>query len=60
MSEDRVNCTPEESESRVSFCRGCENFYIDETDNNTKCKGTGCNISLMISFLFKSCPKGNW
>lgn len=59
MHGDLLN-SHEETLRKVSICASCENFYIDKNDNNTKCKGTGCNISLMTSLNFKECPKGNW
>lgn len=54
-----ITCTPEESQSRLSLCKPCENFYIDD-EQHTKCKGCDCNISMMITFKFKECPLGRW
>lgn len=54
-----VTCTPEEAEVRVVQCIPCDNFFID-TDEHSKCRGTGCNISFMTTLNYKSCPKGNW
>jgi hypothetical protein len=59
IDQDNIECTPEETLERVTTCKSCENFFIAE-DSNTKCKETGCNISFMTTFNFKSCPKGNW
>lgn len=57
--EMTVHCTPEESQQRVNFCQICENLTFDE-NNFTMCKETGCNINLMSTFKFKTCPKENW
>ena len=54
-----TNCTPEESQQRLEKCQSCVNFYIDD-DTHTKCKGCGCNISMMITFKFKECPLEKW
>jgi hypothetical protein len=59
MNDEEIYCTPEESFNRVEFCKGCENLEIIE-HGITKCKETNCNINLMSTFKFKSCPKGNW
>ena len=59
VDDVEVVCTPEESEQRLSMCKPCENFYMDE-DQHTKCKGCGCNISMMITFKFKQCPLEKW
>lgn len=59
MNDEELYCTVEEVFARVEFCKVCENFDIDE-QGLTKCKETGCNINMMSSFKFKSCPKGNW
>ena len=58
LSSD-ILCSSEESQLRLSHCKSCENFFID-TDNHTKCRGSGCNISLMITYRFKQCPVGKW
>jgi len=58
-SLDSVVCDAAESNSRLEKCKPCENFYID-TDQQTKCKGSGCNISMMITFKFKQCPLEKW
>jgi len=57
--QDSVACTPKQTQNRLSACKSCENFYVDE-GIHTKCRATGCNISFMTTFNFKSCPKGNW
>jgi hypothetical protein len=54
-----TECSPGEVQQRLSACQGCPNFLID-TDNHTKCKGTGCNISLMTTYKFKMCPLEKW
>jgi len=56
---DRIDCTEEEQRQRLDFCKACPSFKIKE-DHTTECTDCGCSISLMISFLFKECPKGNW
>jgi|688.fasta_scaffold649978_2 hypothetical protein len=59
QSDPELVCTIEESESRLALCKPCENFFID-TDNHTKCRGSGCNISLMTTYKFKQCPLEKW
>ncbi len=54
-----VECSQEEKEVRLNFCKVCENFQIEES-GITICKETGCNISFMVGFNFKQCPKENW
>lgn len=56
---DSIVCDLAESNNRLNSCKSCENFYID-TDQQTKCKGSGCNISMMITFKFKQCPLEKW
>ena len=57
--DPEIACTAEESESRLAACKPCENFFMD-VDNHTKCKGCGCNISILISLKFKECPLEKW
>jgi hypothetical protein len=57
--DPEVTCTAEESEARLSLCKSCENFFID-VDKHTKCRSSGCNISLMITYRFKECPLEKW
>lgn len=57
--DPEVVCTFEESDTRLSLCKSCENFFVDH-DQHTKCKGCGCNISMMITMKFKNCPLGKW
>ena len=59
ITDPGVECTPEESALRLDLCKNCVNFVFDE-DNNTICSGTGCNISLMTTYNFKSCPLEKW
>lgn len=57
--DSEINCTPEEIETRLNFCKVCPNLAFDEKQF-TKCSKSGCLINLMTSFKFKSCPEGNW
>lgn len=57
--DPEITCTSEESEARLAKCKPCENFFID-TDQQTKCKGCGCNISILITLKFKQCPLEKW
>lgn len=52
-------CTIEESKTRLSTCISCENFYTDE-DQHTKCRGCGCNVSMLITIKDKTCPSEKW
>lgn len=53
------HCTIEESQSRLDICKSCENFLLD-TDQHTKCKQCGCNISMLIAGKNEVCPIGKW
>lgn len=63
ISESRkdpeITCSQDESEARLALCKPCENFFMD-IDNQTKCAGCGCNISMMITMKFKECPLEKW
>lgn len=59
VRDPEVVCTDEESKARLAECKPCENFFID-SDRHTKCKGCGCNISMMITMKFKQCPLEKW
>lgn len=48
----------ETQQNRISVCKDCESFIIE--DFVTKCSDCKCNISLLSTFQFKSCPKGKW
>lgn len=58
VAEPDIACTPDESETRLEFCKNCDNFIIEE--GTTRCKSSGCLINLMTTFKFKTCPKGFW
>jgi hypothetical protein len=57
-SVEDVICTPEETTNRLTTCTNC----VDLTQANevTICRLSSCNISLMTTFRFKQCPRGNW
>jgi hypothetical protein len=57
-SDSGLECTPEQKEIRLHLCKNCVNFTVE--DNHTICSGTGCNISLMVTFNFKQCPLEKW
>jgi len=59
QNSDEITCSAEESLTRHSYCKECDNFTIN-SDNHTICSASGCNISMMITFRFKQCPKGYW
>lgn len=53
-------CSLEESESRIEICKQCESFVVEEIGTRCdECLG-GCSISLLISHVDYSCPKGKW
>jgi hypothetical protein len=58
-SDIEVNCTEEETTLRLSLCKGCEMFEVNE-NGMTQCKSSGCLINLMTTFKFKICPIGRW
>lgn len=52
-------CTPQEQMERLSVCKGCENFAVNE-DSTTECSACECSISLLITFADQRCPLGKW
>lgn len=54
---DNLECPPEEKARRLKNCQSCKNFVVAE---QTVCSATGCNISLMTTFKFKTCPIRRW
>ena len=50
--------TPEEHDHRISICKGCEKFTID--DGYTKCNECNCLLSLLVTFKNQTCPLGKW
>jgi hypothetical protein len=56
---DNIECTPEETATRLATCIPCKNFAIQE-DKTTKCSACDCSIGFMTTLNFKSCPEGNW
>lgn len=59
MENDDIICSQEQQEQRLNICKNCPSFVIKETQM-TECSECECSISLLITFKFKSCPKGNW
>lgn len=59
MDNDNIECTELEHTSRLNYCKNCIAFKIKD-DFLTECSECGCSISLMTTFKFKICPKGNW
>jgi hypothetical protein len=60
VDDMNIQCTPEETQTRLATCQSCENFSADPDTFITSCTGCGCHISFMTTLNFKSCPKGNW
>lgn len=58
LTDDDI-CTFEEKETRLSSCKQCESFKVNDK-TFTECAETGCLINLMITFKFKTCPIGKW
>ena len=52
-------CTPQEQMERLSVCKACDRFVINE-DTTTKCSACECSISLLITFTDQQCPLGKW
>lgn len=59
-STSSIVCRQEELQIRLNKCKECINFYTDEIDQQTKCRESGYNISLMITMKDKECPLGKW
>ena len=59
MSEDKdiINCTPEETTKRLSFCMTCESNVLDVIP---KCKECDCSLSMIATLNFKTCPLEKW
>ena len=55
---DNTTCTEEQTSLRLNTCMKCDKFQV--TDETTKCSESGCNINLLITYTFKSCPLGKW
>jgi hypothetical protein len=46
-------------ESRMEFCRGCEDLSAPPDIPNT-CKLCNCQVQVITTMVLKSCPKGLW
>jgi hypothetical protein len=55
---DDINCTKQETETRITACVGCDRLVQD--DGIPKCTECNCTISMLTSFKFKTCPIGKW
>lgn len=53
-----IICTQEETETRLTHCKLCDQFT--QSSEVTICAATQCNISLMTTMKFKTCPKEIW
>lgn len=49
----------EETDRRLSFCIGCEHNGHNEMNIPT-CLSCGCNLSMLTTLSFKSCPINKW
>jgi hypothetical protein len=49
----------EQTDHRLSFCNKCEHNRLNEMKVPT-CTQCGCNLSMLTSLSFKSCPINNW
>jgi len=56
--KDDIVCTEQETALRLNTCMKCDKFQV--TDDTTKCSESGCNINILITYTFKSCPLGKW
>ena len=59
MEDIQIECNDEEKITRLTHCKNCKYFLI-ESETITKCTECNCNISLLITYKFKSCPKDYW
>ena len=55
---DNIECDEEVKNARLSSCISCDKFQVVE--DITKCSECGCNINLLITYTFKTCPIGKW
>jgi hypothetical protein len=49
----------EETQRRLSFCINCEHLGHNES-NVPICLECGCNMSMLTTMSFKSCPINKW
>lgn len=47
-----------EKENRLSICKSCDQFKIDE--DFTTCNKCGCSINLLITDVNEKCPLEKW
>ena len=47
-----------EKENRLSICKSCDQFKIDE--DFTTCNKCGCSINLLITDKNEKCPLEKW
>lgn len=57
---ESIVCRQQESETRLDNCKNCINFYTDQINEQTRCKISEENISLLVTMAFKQCPIGKW
>lgn len=49
----------EQTDYRLSFCTSCEHNGLNEFKVPT-CLECGCNLSMLTTLSFKSCPINKW
>jgi|Laugrespbdmm15sd_2_1035082.scaffolds.fasta_scaffold247162_1 hypothetical protein len=49
----------EQTDYRLSFCISCEHNGLNEFNVPT-CLECGCNLSMLTTLSFKSCPINKW
>jgi len=59
LAQEALIVSPEETSRRLSFCNGCEHNGRNEEDIPT-CVACGCNLSMLTTLSFKSCPVNKW
>jgi hypothetical protein len=51
--------TPEEHAYRISVCKTCDQFHVNE-DYTTTCLACGCSCSLLLTYQAEICPLNKW
>lgn len=59
LAQEALTVSAEETAHRLSFCNSCEHNGRNEDDVPT-CLSCGCNLSMLTTLSFKSCPINKW
>ena len=59
LHAEQLMSAPEVVQQRLTICNTCEHRVLD-TNNIPTCNLCGCNITMMATINFKTCPIGLW